>query len=169
MPSSDFSDAHYDLQLAQKITSLKEIFTEFDLPDIDIFRSPIINFRMRAEFRIWHSGDRSDYVMFDPVTKHPYPITDFPVGSSLMNELMPLLMQAINDAPILRHKLFQVDFLTSLSNQALVTLIYHKPLGSDWEFAAREVKERLGIDIIGRSRKQRILLDKDYIIERQAL
>ena len=166
MPPANFSNTDYEHQLAQKIASLKEAFASFDLPDIDIFRSPIANFRMRAEFRIWHKCDRSDYVMFDPVNKQPYAITDFPVGSLLINQLMPPLMQAINSSQILRHKLFQIDFLTSLSKQALVTLIYHKPLDSEWESAAREVKETLGIDIVGRSRKQRILLDKDYIIER---
>lgn len=165
----DFSNASYEQQLDEKLTSLQNQFAFFRLPHIEVFRSEISHYRMRAEFRIWHKGERSDYVMFDPATKQPYTITGFPVGSQLMNELMAPLMEAINASEILRHKLFQIDFLTSLSNEALVTLIYHKPLNDAWQLAARGLKENFGIDIVGRSRKQRLLLDKDYIIERLAV
>lgn len=166
MLQSDFSSTSYEHQLKQKLESLQQQFSCFDLPAIEVFRSPEIHFRMRAEFRIWHKGERSDYVMFDPETRQPYPIKDFPIGSLLMNQLMPPLMEAINNIEVLRHKLFQIDFLTSLNNQALVTLIYHKPLNEEWQAAARQIKNTLGIDIVGRSRKQKILLDKDYVIER---
>lgn len=162
----DFSTTSYMQQLDEKLALLKNQFANFHLPDIEVFQSEKSHYRMRAEFRVWHKGERSDYVMFNPTTKHPYAITGFPVGSQLMNKLMLPLMDAINTSEILRHKLFQIDFLTSLSNQALVTLIYHKPLNDAWQFAATQLKEKLGIDIIGRSRKQRILLDRDFVIEK---
>ena len=40
----------------------------------------------------------------------------------------------INDdwKSILRHKLFQIDYLTTLSNQAVVSLLYHKKLDDEW-------------------------------------
>lgn len=166
MQLSDFTNKSYDIQLLEKLRLLQDQFSRFRLPEIEVFRSSPSHYRMRAEFRIWHKGERSDYVMFDPATKHPYPIQDFPVGSLQMNHIMTPLMEAINRSEVLRHKLFQIDFLTSLNNQALVTLIYHKQLDDEWQAAARELKNVLAIDIIGRSRKQRIVLDKDYIIER---
>lgn len=165
MPLSDFSSTSYENQLQKKLDSLQQQFAQFQLPEIEVIRSPLKHFRMRAEFRIWHKGSRSDYVMFDQDTKQPYAIQEFPIGSELMNRLMPLLMDEINNNELLRHKLFQVDFLTSLSQQALVTLIYHKNLDEQWQSAVRALKDKLGIDIVGRSRKQKLLLDKDYIIE----
>jgi tRNA (uracil-5-)-methyltransferase len=32
----------------------------------------------------------------------------------------------VRNNPVLRHKLFQIDYLTTLSNQAVVSLLYHK-------------------------------------------
>jgi len=31
--------------------------------------SPPLNYRMRAEFRVWHVGDRAHYAVFDPETR----------------------------------------------------------------------------------------------------
>ena len=122
---------------------------------------------MRAEFRVWHEKERTDYVMFtQDEFKRPYPIYEFPVGSALMNNLMPRLLAEINSDELLRHKLYQVAFRTTQSGEALVTLIYHKALGDDWIARARTLKTALKIDIVGRSRKQRLLVERDHVIER---
>jgi tRNA (uracil-5-)-methyltransferase len=83
-----------------------------------------------------------------------------------MNQLMPRVLQEINEDDLLRRKLYQVDFLTTQSGEAIVTLIYHKPLDEAWIAKAKLLKEKLGIDIIGRSRKQRLLVERDHVIER---
>jgi tRNA (uracil-5-)-methyltransferase len=89
----------------------------------------------------------------------------YPVASRQINDLMPQLLDAIRDVPLLRRKLFQVEFLTTLSGEALITLIYHRPLDEAWEVAARDLQERLGAMIIGRSRKQRLVLERDHVWE----
>ena len=38
----------------------------------------------------------------------------------------------VRNNPVLRHKLFQIDYLTTLSNQAVVSLLYHKKLDDEW-------------------------------------
>ncbi len=166
MTPTDFSTTNYQHQLAEKLARIQQDFAEFSLPEISVFSSPEKHYRMRAEFRVWHQQERTDYVMFtQDEFKRPYPIHDFPVGSALMNQLMPRVLQEIND-DLLRRKLYQVDFLTTQSGEALVTLIYHKPLDEAWIAKAKSLKEKLGVDIIGRSRKQRLLVDRDHVIER---
>jgi tRNA (uracil-5-)-methyltransferase len=170
MTSTDFSTASYQAQLAEKLARIKNDFAEFSLPDINVFSSPAKNYRMRAEFRVWHQQERTEFVMFtQDEFKRPYAIHDFPVGSVLMNQLMQSLLIEINADELLRHKLYQVEFLTTQSGEALVTLIYHKALDEIWGAKAHQLKQKLGIDIIGRSRKQRLLIERDHVIERLAV
>ena len=71
---------------------------------------------------------------------------------------------------MLHQKLFQIDYLSTLSNQIIVSLLYHKPLLDEWQRAAKNLKEKLtalGFDlqIIGRASKQKICLERDYADE----
>jgi len=161
-----FDDIHYQAQLDLKIQTLAEDFKEFTIKNIEVFKSPIKHFRMRAEFRIWHTGEQTNYIMFDKDNKKPYEIYDFPIGSITINQLMPQLITAINQNTLLKHKLYQVDFLTTRAGDALISLIYHKHLDEDWINEARKIKTLLNIDIVGRSKGQRLLIDKDYVIEK---
>jgi tRNA (uracil-5-)-methyltransferase len=65
----------------------------------------------------------------------------------------------------LGHKLFGIDFLTSSSSEVLASLIYHRALDEQWSVSARLIEKELGIYIIGRSRKQKIVLSQDYVTE----
>jgi len=161
-----YTTAEYKAQLAEKIAIFNQDFAEFNFPEPDIFESTEKHFRMRAEFRIWHKGPISTYCMFtDDEFKRAYDITEFPIGSELMNRLMTELMAAINSNEILRTKLFQIDFLTTLSGQALISLIYHRKLDDEWAQAARELQTKLSIYIIGRSKGQKIVVEQDFVIE----
>src|SRR5690606_27799509 len=97
--------------------------------------------------------------------KKPFVIDTFPVASKRINALMGPLLDAINSDPLLRVRLFQVEFLTTLSGDALITLLYHKRLDEDWEARAHALKAELGVDLIGRSRKQKIVLGRDHVME----
>ena len=157
----------YDAQLNQKVARLKEDFARFNLPEIDVFSSPEKHYRLRAEFKMWQDDGQVNYAMYQPGEyKKPFLIDDFPVASEQINRLMPELLAAINADPILRLKLFQVEFLTTLSGEALITLLYHKRLDETWEEAARALKKQLGVDLIGRSRKQKVVMDRDFVVER---
>ncbi len=155
----------YQAQFTQKIHQLREGFKTLRLPDIELHESPPIHYRMRAEFRIWHEQQRAHYAMSYPGGKNTYIIEDFPAGSRLINSLMPLLLEAVNTSEVLSRRLFTAEFLTTLSGDALITLIYHKALDDAWETAARDLQTRLGVPIIGRSRKQKIVLQRDYVEE----
>ena len=161
----DIDPANYHDQLLQKQQRIRALFAGDDLPEIEVFTSPPLHFRMRAEFRIWHEGDESFYAMNPPGEKKPQPIDGFPIGSEAMVAAMPPLLEAINGDQVLRRKLYAVEFLTTLSGEVLVTLIYHRPLDGNWERAARLLADRLGIGLIGRSRKQKVVLDRDFVTE----
>lgn len=163
--------ARYDEQLEAKRRRISEQFARFDPPPLEVFPSPPSHYRQRCEFRIWHEGDDLFYAMFDvdpadPKNKRIIRIDDYPVASRRINELMPQLLDAIRDKPVLRRKLFQVEFLTTLTGEALITLIYHRPLDEAWEGEARVLQAQVGASIIGRSRKQRRVLDRDHVWER---
>jgi len=171
-PISAIDTPNYDSLLQQKIVifeaQLKELADALGKPipcEIEVFSSPKEHYRLRAEFKVWHQGSTAQYAMSDPETKKPVFIPTFPIASKAINELMPPLMEAINGNELLRKKCFQVEFLNTLRGDMLVTLIYHKALDEDWIAAIKPVKEKLGIHIIGRSRKQKILLDQDFVVE----
>ncbi|GAB1257208.1 tRNA (uridine(54)-C5)-methyltransferase TrmA [Aurantivibrio plasticivorans] len=162
--------ADYDKQFAQKQDKVRELLAPF-LPnsqsdEIEAFASPALHFRMRAEFKIWHQDDRSHYAVYDQGAGNPPTCIDtFPIAGLAINKLMPDLIKAIERNPLLRQRLFQVEFLSTLAGDMLVTLVYHKPLTDEWEADARNLSEQLSINIIGRSRKQKRVLDKDFVNE----
>ncbi len=167
-----FSHIHpdnYQQQLQDKTQDISTTFAEFALPSIDVFESEPLNYRQRAEFRVWHEGDDLFYIMFDSKTKQKFKVTDFPVASTLINDFMKALLEQIRANQVLRQRLFQVDFLVTLSGEALISLLYHKQLDDEWTEQAQQLKANLSIiapvDIIGRAKKQKIILDKDYVSE----
>jgi tRNA (uracil-5-)-methyltransferase len=166
MTQRQYTTVEYQAQLAEKVAIFKQDFSEFDIPELSVFESMEKHFRMRAEFRIWHKGPVSTYCMFtDDEFKRAYDITEFPIGSELMNRLMTELMDEINSKETLRSKLFQIDFLTTLSGQALISLIYHRKLDDEWTQSARELQTKLDIFIIGRSKGQKVVVAQDFVIE----
>ena len=137
-------------------------------PELEVFASEPEHFRLRAEFRIWHQDGRCFYAMFEPGKKNdPYEVTDFPIASKLINRLMVEMKEAIHqpENDILMQRMFQMEFLTTLSGDALITMIYHKPLDEEWQAAAEKLQAQIGFPIIGRSRKQKLVLKRDYVIE----
>lgn len=156
---------NYGSQLEEKINWLKSEFQTLPLPEITVYDSAPMYYRMRAEFRIWHEQGHAHFAMNQPGEKTTYTIESFPPGSELMNNLMAPLLEAINASPILSRRLFSAEFLTTLSGEALITLIYHKALDEQWEQEARQLQTTLGFPIIGRSRKQKLVLDRDYVTE----
>ncbi|MDX1706397.1 tRNA (uridine(54)-C5)-methyltransferase TrmA [Pseudidiomarina sp.] len=159
----------YGQQLRAKADYLTQLLQPFVSQPLEIYPSPPLHYRMRAEFRIWHEGDDLYYIMFDPETREKIRMDSFSPGSALINNLMPAVIAYVRSRPVLRRKLFQVEFLTTTTGQALISLIYHRPLEDEWEQSATELKQHLQqfgtIHLIGRSRKQKVILDQDWVTE----
>jgi len=156
----------YEALLADKTQQIQQQFSSFNIPELQVFASEPQHFRLRAEFKIWHEGERCFHAMFERGTKNkPIEVTNFPIASKAIANLMPELLQVINQTPILKNRLFQVEYLNTLSGDMLVTLIYHRQLNDEWITEANKLKDKFGIHIIGRAKKLRILLDQDHVIE----
>lgn len=165
-----FDTSQYKQQLSEKTIDVKALFESFLLPEVEVFSSPQLHYRMRAEFRIWHEGDDMYHIMFDKESKQKIRVEQFEPASKLINALMLEMMSLLRNIPILRAKLFQIDYLTSLSGEAVISLLYHKPLDDEWQTQADKLQATLrnhySVSIIGRARKQKRVLDKDFVIEK---
>lgn len=165
-----FDPATYDVQLAEKVDRLKALLAPYSAPDPLVFESPREHFRLRAEFRLWRENEDRFYAMFEPGDKHtPILIEQFPIASRRINELMPLLKAGWQRSQVLSFKLFQVEFLTTLSGEALITLAYHRPLDDAWQHEAEGLAKELGVSIVGRSRGKRIVIGQDYVTEQMTV
>ncbi|MFC3608725.1 tRNA (uridine(54)-C5)-methyltransferase TrmA [Stutzerimonas tarimensis] len=165
MSRPHFDPAQYDAQLSEKRARLVELLAPFDAPEPEVFDSPREHYRLRTEFRLWREGENRHYAMFEPGdNRNPILLDDFPIASKRINELMPNLKAGWAD-PALGFKLFQVEFLTTLAGDALITLAYHRPLDDAWLAAAEALSARLGASIVGRSRGQRLVVGRDYVEE----
>ncbi|WP_250460896.1 tRNA (uridine(54)-C5)-methyltransferase TrmA [Microbulbifer litoralis] len=157
----------YNDQLQRKAERLRRAYREYTDLEPELFPSPPIHYRLRAEFKVWQEDGRAHYAMYrQGEYKKPFIIDEFTVGSELINQLMPKVLEAVNQSETLRKRLFSAEFLTTLAGDALITLIYHKKLDEQWETEARALQEKLGFPILGRSRKQKLVLERDYVIEK---
>jgi tRNA (uracil-5-)-methyltransferase len=157
----------YEQQLQDKQAELTKLMANLSLPEMEVYASQPSHYRMRAEFRIWHEGDDLYYAMFDSADpRTPIRTDQFLAASSLINELMPKLIDAVREVPVLRYKLFQVDFLTTTTGEALISLLYHKPIDEEWNVAARQLNDAFpACHFIGRSRKKKQILTRDFVME----
>lgn len=164
---SDYSADLYLQQLQEKRDRTLQQFAELGVCDLEVFPSPAQHYRMRAEFKVWHQDNQVHYAMFRAdKSRQVYTVEDYPPGSPAIQALMPALRAALNADECLRRKLFQLEFLTTSTGDALVTLIYHRPLDDAWREQAEKLADRLNIHVVGRSRKQKIVLGRDHVLEK---
>lgn len=156
----------YDEQLNVKINIEKERFSDLWNSAFYVAKSEDGYFRNRAEFRIWkifNGEEFSIHYAMNDINKNILPIECCSIVNKSIAKLMPNLLLQIKDTYLLHHKIFSIEFLSSTSGDMLVTLIYHKNLDDVWIAEAKNLETILGIKIIGRSRKQRIILSSDFI------
>lgn len=157
---------NYDALLEEKVSNLLPGFADLGLAPTKVYPSVSTGFRLRAEFRMWHDGDGLDYAMFNPGDpKQPIKVTHFPIAAEPIQRLMPLLREALAVTPRLRQKLFQVEFLSTLSGDMLVSLVYHRKLDEQWQVAAERLSQQLDLAIVGRSRGQKCVIRRDWVDE----
>jgi tRNA (uracil-5-)-methyltransferase len=162
----------YTEQLDKKIHILKDCFAPYFNGAMAVFASPAEHYRLRAEFKIWHDHEQGlcHYAMFEPGSnRKTYTITDFRPAALSINQVMPRLLAAINAQPLLRRKLFQIEFLSSSQGELLASLIYHKPLDNQWQAEAQALAEQLSLHIIGRARGTKRLTGQDYVTQTIAI
>ena len=159
----------YEEQLNIKIENEKQRFQSFWQKDVDVIQSNDGAFRNRAEFRIYKDFDENEkptisYAM-NNIEKKPLPINKCSIVSEAISTLMPQLLAELQAEETLSFKLFGIEFLSSTTGDILVTLLYHRKLEENWNSLAQTLEEKFNIKIIGRSRKQKVVLSSDHITD----
>jgi len=165
-------DIGYEEQLKQKEQRGSALLAPFYRGGLEVFDSPTDHYRARAEFRIWHEGDRCDYAMgkmqIDGVEKKgAITIEECPKVIMPIEKRMWKLLEEINaSTEVLKHRLFAVEFLATTTDECLVTMLYHRKLDDAWSLEAKQLEEALDCKIMGRSRKQKVILSDEFVTEK---
>lgn len=157
-------DLTYDEQLEHKLLGVKELFSSIYQGDYDIAKSKESHYRARSEFKLWHVGDDITYAMNRLDKEGIVTINECPMVNENIVSLMPRLIEMIK-AKKMDYKLFNIDFLSTTKGEIVVSLIYHRKLDEEWNALAHELSEELNIHIIGRSRKQKVIIGQDFVTE----
>ena len=128
----------------QKATSLIQ---EYYKNDIVINLSPPTGYRSRCEF----GYKNGFYTMHSPEGKIIF-LDTFAVARPSIQNLMPKLLDEINNSYDLKNKLFQINFRTNRKNKILISLIYHKLLSDEMKYSANKISNKLNININLRSK-----------------
>ena len=155
------SSENYNKQFKEK----EEIFNSYfnEVTTKNIFLSNHHSFRHRCEFGILNSDHGIKYSMIKDNER--VEIDKYPICSESIQKLMKELLKIVNQEEVLYKKLFQIEFQSSRSKEVMVSLIYHKKLGPDWIEKANLIKDNLKCSIIGRSKKQKLIIGLDYVTE----
>ena len=127
------------------------------------FQSPAHSYRYRTEFSVIEKDNVPFYAMTIDGKKEA--VTSFPIASHEIQNLMNPVIQFIRTNSQLSHKLFQIEFQSSRNKDVMLTLIYHKILDEEWIQLATRLSESLKISIVGRSKKQKLIIGNDYVTE----
>jgi len=159
----------YQEELENKKRRVLSKLSHSGIESLEIFSDVNSNYRARAEFRIWHNDNGISYAMGRLDKKGSINIDECPkVISSIESRMKPLL-NIVALSKILKDRLFAIEFLASTSNECLVTMIYHKKLDKNWEEKAKELEKKIDISIIGRSRKQKLTLSREFITQKLSI
>ena len=82
-----------------------------------------------------------------------------------INQFICQLKTKLLSSDEIKEKLFQTEIQVSRSGEGIVSLIYHKPLDTNWIKKAKKLSSEIGASIIGRSRKQKLVIGKDFVTE----
>jgi len=158
----------YFEQLEMKKNRLKEMFSEFKMPELEMINGNDEYFRARAEFRVWHEGEKSFYAMRKRKEdgKGVIPIEECKIVDKAIYDVMNPLIEEIEKNDNLRFKLYEIDFLSNSKSELIVTLIYHKKVDESIAEDIKILKEKFpNIDFIVRRKGRKFVFDKNYLIE----
>lgn len=157
-------ESGYDEQLNEKSGIIIESFSPYYQGKIDIFASKQERYRYRSEFKVYHDNGTVSYAMSRMDGQGSVKIKSCSIVSEPIANVMTPLLDALCEAKI-EHKLFGIDFLSTQAGEVVASLLYHRALDEQWSEIAKTIAQTLGIHIIGRSRKQKIILSQDYVTE----
>jgi tRNA (uracil-5-)-methyltransferase len=154
-------DKSYQNQLEDKKAYLSSLL---DMSDIEVNPSMKSGFRNRAEFRIIHTEHGLKRGMFD-FDKKLMCIDECKIIAPSLESASNTLLELLQKSKTLFYKLYALDLFTNSEGEVVATLIYHKKLDKEWEKEAELLQKESSINIIGRSRGQKIVIEKEVLKE----
>lgn len=149
--------------------------------EIEVFTDRDSGYRMRAEFGIYHETTAQGYsvqhTMFNKDGTRNFINNQHPIANQLINELMGVMVTFLQNHFAFVHKLFQIEYLTTRQQQAIISLIFHRELrGQEDQEVALELQQYLQsqlphltkVNIILRARKKQLVIG-DIAIEEKFL
>jgi len=160
-------DTSYEEQLKSKEHRVSELLKPFFMQKLEVFDSPTSHYRARSEFRIWHDGDSCDYAMGNLTKDGAINIEECPKVILSIEKRMWALLEKINASKeVLKRKLFAVEFLATTTDECLITMLYHRKLDDTWSAEAKLLESELNCKVMGRSRKQKVILSAEFVTEK---
>ncbi len=159
-------DQSYITQLNYKEQKVAALLAPFYQGTLEVFDSPQSHYRARAEFRIWHEGERCNYAMGNISKNGAVTIDECPKVIETIEKRMWKLLEKINASEVLKNRLFGVEFLATTIDECLITMLYHKKLDEMWSTEAKSLQDELSCKILGRSRKQKVVLSDEFVTEK---
>ena len=157
----NISKDNYQILFEEKKRKFSETFK--DRLSENYFQSPYKGYRHRAEFSLMKVDTKICYGMTKEGKKEA--VDSFPITSQKIQDLMNPVLECIREYSEISEKLFQIEFQSSRSEDAMLTLIYHKELKDDWIKIASDLSSMLAISVIGRSKNQKIIIGNEFVTE----
>ena len=156
----------YEDELREKEERVLGLLSPFGVKKLKVFSANESNYRARSEFKIWHDDNGANYAMGRLDKQGATNIVECPKVIVPIEKRMQPLLDAINGSEVLKHRIFSVEFLATTTDECLITMIYHRKLDEVWEIEARALEIKLNSSIMGRSRKQKVVLSQEYVTEK---
>ncbi|HHH19207.1 MAG TPA: tRNA (uridine(54)-C5)-methyltransferase TrmA, partial [Campylobacterales bacterium] len=164
--SCSITDIPYTQELQEKESRVLGLLAPFGVERLEVFAAHESHYRARAEFRIWHNAQGENYAMGRADRQGAVTISECPKVIEPIEKRMSPLLEAINASETLKTKLFAVEFLATTTDACLITLIYHRKLDDVWGEEAKALGEKLDALMLGRSRKQKVVLSQEFVTEK---
>ena len=155
------SKEEYLIQFDKKKSNFFSFFTSYT-DNLEFFQSPPSKFRTRAEFGVV-STNSFDFTMVENGEK--IFVDQLNICNPRINQIMGHLKKQVVLSETLKELLFQVEIQVSRKGECFISLIYHKLLDSNWIEKAQILSKKIQSSVIGRSKNQKLVIGKDYVIE----
>jgi len=151
----------YSIQLKDKKDLFSLFFSKLT-KNLSYFPSPPSHFRTRAELGV-NVSNNIQLTMVENNKK--INVDKLTICDAKINQFISQLKIKLLDSDEIKEKLFQTEIQVSRSGEGIVSLIYHKTLDANWIQAAKKLSFEIDASIVGRSRKQKLVVGKDFVTE----
>lgn len=165
----------YDHQLDKKksdICASFESFPGFNSDEVFVISSPKCGFRNRCRFQIQKDLDGKYCHILWENGLPSVQVVCFPIACPIIQFAMRPITSFLNSDSVVGINLSAIHYLSTLSGELLISFIYSNPLPSDWCERMTGLRDCLkslnfchSIDFIGRSKGQKIVMDKNFVKE----